>query len=173
MPKREFHRSRSHDILIVYGLYPATWPEPYYQPAAPSYDFSQGYNGDNIWPSAESKPLGPPPIPPLVEKTEPPLATGVIDLPPLINSQVVWLEPLGVADKKEEAVYITRTDERYHRHSCQHLRRSRLSLCLCGERITQKTFFSVGSGTGPAIVAPVRVTVSTILRAELSITWWS
>src|SRR3712207_8167731 len=41
---------------------------------------------------------------------------------------------------------------------------SRLSLYLCGERITQYTFFSVGSGTGPATRAPVRVTVSTILR---------
>ena len=43
---------------------------------------------------------------------------------------------------------------------------SRLSLYLCGERMTQYTFFSVGSGTGPATRAPVRVTVSTILRAE-------
>jgi hypothetical protein len=30
--------------------------------------------------------------------------------------------------------------------------------------------FSVGSGTGPATRAPVRVTVSTIFRAELSMT---
>src|SRR4029450_9727276 len=36
-----------------------------------------------------------------------------------------------------------------------------------------KTFFSVGSGTGPTTVAPARVTVSTILRAELSMTSWS
>src|ERR671933_1572600 len=43
---------------------------------------------------------------------------------------------------------------------------SRPSLYLCGERITQYTFFSVGSGTGPATDAPVRTTVSTILRAE-------
>src|SRR5262245_53746987 len=50
---------------------------------------------------------------------------------------------------------------------------SRLSLYLCGDLMTQKTFFSVGSGTGPAILAPVRVTVSTILRAELSMTSWS
>src|SRR5450631_151208 len=50
---------------------------------------------------------------------------------------------------------------------------SRLSLYLCGERITTKTFFSVGSGTGPTTVAPARVTVSTILRAELSMTSWS
>src|SRR5205809_5250691 len=50
---------------------------------------------------------------------------------------------------------------------------SRLSLYLCGERITQYTFFSVGSGTGPATCAPVRVTVSTIFRAELSMTSWS
>src|SRR5580658_4265728 len=34
-------------------------------------------------------------------------------------------------------------------------------------------FFSVGSGTGPATRAPVRVTVSTIFRAELSMTSWS
>ena len=44
---------------------------------------------------------------------------------------------------------------------------------LCGDRITQYTFFSVGSGTGPATRAPVRVTVSTIFRAELSMTSWS
>ena len=50
---------------------------------------------------------------------------------------------------------------------------SRESLYLWGERITQNTFFSVGSGTGPTTVAPARVTVSTILRAELSITSWS
>src|SRR5205823_13681560 len=43
---------------------------------------------------------------------------------------------------------------------------SRESLYLCGERITQYTFFSVGSGTGPATDAPVRVTVSTIFFAE-------
>src|SRR5699024_10097014 len=50
---------------------------------------------------------------------------------------------------------------------------SRLSLYLCGDRMTQKTFFSVGSGTGPPTVAPARVTVSTIFRAELSMTSWS
>src|SRR5699024_6148468 len=50
---------------------------------------------------------------------------------------------------------------------------SRLSLYLCGERMTQYTFFSVGNGTGPTTVAPARVTVSTILRAALSITAWS
>src|SRR4029079_9076607 len=50
---------------------------------------------------------------------------------------------------------------------------SRLSLYLWGERITTNTFFSVGSGTGPTTVAPARVTVSTILRAELSMTSWS
>ena len=50
---------------------------------------------------------------------------------------------------------------------------SRLSLYLCGERMTQYTFFSVGSGTGPTTCAPVRVTVSTILRAEASMTSWS
>src|SRR5580704_13823305 len=50
---------------------------------------------------------------------------------------------------------------------------SRESLYLCGDLMTQYTFFSVGSGTGPATRAPVRVTVSTILRAELSMTSWS
>ncbi len=50
---------------------------------------------------------------------------------------------------------------------------SRESLYLCGDRITQYTFFSVGSGTGPTTFAPVRMTVSTIFRAELSITSWS
>src|SRR5579875_3648047 len=50
---------------------------------------------------------------------------------------------------------------------------SRESLYLCGERMTQYTFFSVGSGTGPATRAPVLVTVSTIFRAELSMTSWS
>src|SRR5664279_167902 len=50
---------------------------------------------------------------------------------------------------------------------------SRLSLYLWGERITAITFFSVGSGTGPTTVAPARVTVSTILRADESMTSWS
>src|SRR5205823_5840496 len=50
---------------------------------------------------------------------------------------------------------------------------SRESLYLCGERMTQKRLISVGSGTGPATCAPVRVTVSTILRAEESTTSWS
>src|SRR5262249_51787133 len=39
---------------------------------------------------------------------------------------------------------------------------SRESLSLNGDRITQYTFFSVGSGTGPVMVAPVRWAVSTI-----------
>src|SRR5690348_2772772 len=46
---------------------------------------------------------------------------------------------------------------------------SRESLSLKGERITQYTFFSVGSGTGPDTVAPVRVAVSTISLAADSI----
>src|SRR6202034_1027662 len=46
---------------------------------------------------------------------------------------------------------------------------SRESLSLNGERITQYTFFSVGSGTGPDTVAPVRVAVSTISFAADSI----
>src|SRR5262249_42751050 len=50
---------------------------------------------------------------------------------------------------------------------------SRESLYLCGERMTQKRLISVGSGTGPATCAPVRVTVSTILRADESTTSWS
>src|SRR5438270_5570374 len=50
---------------------------------------------------------------------------------------------------------------------------SRESLSLNGERITQYTFFSVGSGTGPETVAPVRVAVSTISRAAVSIAEWS
>jgi hypothetical protein len=39
--------------------------------------------------------------------------------------------------------------------------------------MTQYTFFSVGSGTGPTTRAPVRVTVSTILRALASMASWS
>jgi hypothetical protein len=35
--------------------------------------------------------------------------------------------------------------------------------------MTQYTFFSVGSGTGPETDAPVRVAVSTISRAACSI----
>src|ERR1700757_1783151 len=46
---------------------------------------------------------------------------------------------------------------------------SRESLSLKGDRITQYTFFSVGSGTGPETVAPVRVAVSTISLAADSI----
>ena len=44
---------------------------------------------------------------------------------------------------------------------------SRLSLSLNGDRITQNRCRSVGSGTGPLIVALVRRTVSTILRRRL------
>src|SRR5438270_12258782 len=50
---------------------------------------------------------------------------------------------------------------------------SRESLSLNGDRITQYTFFSVGSGTGPETVAPVRVAVSTISLAAVSIAVWS
>ncbi len=50
---------------------------------------------------------------------------------------------------------------------------SRESLSLKGLRITQYTFFSVGRGTGPVIVAPVRWAVSTICDAERSSCWWS
>src|SRR5580658_4175375 len=46
---------------------------------------------------------------------------------------------------------------------------SRESLSLNGDRITQYTFFSVGSGTGPDTLAPVRVAVSTISLAADSI----
>src|SRR6188472_1586981 len=45
---------------------------------------------------------------------------------------------------------------------------SRESLSLNGLRITQYTFFSVGRGTGPVIVAPLRCAVSTICWAERS-----
>src|SRR3954451_2897544 len=47
------------------------------------------------------------------------------------------------------------------------------SLSLKGERITAYTFFSVGRGTGPETVAPVRVAVSTISLAAVSIAEWS
>src|SRR5699024_11022318 len=50
---------------------------------------------------------------------------------------------------------------------------SRLSLYLWGERMTHTTFFSVGRGTGPTTCAPARVTVSTIFRADVSMTSWS
>src|SRR6266540_2176572 len=50
---------------------------------------------------------------------------------------------------------------------------SRESLSLCGERTTQYTERSVGRGTGPETFAPVRMTVSTILRADWSMTSWS
>ena len=46
---------------------------------------------------------------------------------------------------------------------------SRLSLYLCGERIIVNTSFSVGSGIGPEILAPVFFTVSTIFLADSSI----
>jgi hypothetical protein len=132
--KREFHKSRSHDLLLIYGLYPATLLEPYSQPdgpdynSTPSYDFSRDYKIHEIRPGSEFKLVAPQPAPPAVVKAEPPIASGVIDLPPLVNSQVVWLEPLEAADKKEETVYITRAGERYHRESCQHLRRSKIAV---------------------------------------------
>src|SRR3954453_12781527 len=50
---------------------------------------------------------------------------------------------------------------------------SRESLSLNGDRITQYTFFSVGRGTGPDTVAPVRVAVSTISFAAVSMAEWS
>src|SRR5690348_18154349 len=45
---------------------------------------------------------------------------------------------------------------------------SRESLSLNGPRMTQYTFFSVGSGTGPDTVAPDRWAVSTMERADRS-----
>src|SRR4051794_9086447 len=50
---------------------------------------------------------------------------------------------------------------------------SRESLSLNGLRITQYTFFSVGRGTGPVMVAPERSAVSTMSRADLSTCLWS
>src|SRR5262245_51461954 len=50
---------------------------------------------------------------------------------------------------------------------------SRESLSLNGLRITVYTFFSVGSGTGPVTVAPVRCAVSTIDSADRSSWEWS
>src|SRR3954469_8399072 len=47
------------------------------------------------------------------------------------------------------------------------------SLSLNGERMTAYTFFSVGRGTGPETLAPVRVAVSTISLAAVSIAEWS
>src|SRR5215210_3250537 len=47
------------------------------------------------------------------------------------------------------------------------------SLSLNGERMTAYTFFSVGRGTGPDTVAPVRVAVSTISLAAVSMAEWS
>src|SRR3954449_5192802 len=47
------------------------------------------------------------------------------------------------------------------------------SLSLNGERMTAYTFFSVGRGTGPDTEAPVRVAVSTISFAAVSIAEWS
>src|SRR5215218_419681 len=47
------------------------------------------------------------------------------------------------------------------------------SLSLNGDRTTAYTFFSVGSGTGPDTVAPVRVAVSTISLAAVSMAEWS
>src|SRR3954447_6530758 len=50
---------------------------------------------------------------------------------------------------------------------------SRESLSLCGDRMTVKRCFSVGSGIGPRTLACVRRTVSTILRVDWSMTSWS
>src|SRR6185437_390871 len=50
---------------------------------------------------------------------------------------------------------------------------SRESLSLNGPRMTQYTFFSVGSGTGPDTVAPDRWAVSTMERADRSTSVWS
>src|SRR5690349_5331609 len=50
---------------------------------------------------------------------------------------------------------------------------SRASLSACGEMSTVKRSILVGSGTGPLTVAPVRLAVSTISLAELSIRRWS
>src|SRR5204863_10098943 len=50
---------------------------------------------------------------------------------------------------------------------------SRASLSACGEiRMVYRSIL-VGSGTGPRTVAPVRLAVSTISRADLSINRWS
>src|SRR5580698_11318742 len=50
---------------------------------------------------------------------------------------------------------------------------SRASLSECGETSSVKRSILVGSGTGPLTVAPVRLAVSTISRAELSMRRWS
>src|ERR1700754_3702663 len=50
---------------------------------------------------------------------------------------------------------------------------SRASLSECGDTSSVKRSILVGSGTGPFTVAPVRLAVSTISRAELSMRRWS
>src|SRR4051812_16315373 len=50
---------------------------------------------------------------------------------------------------------------------------SRASLSPCGETSSVNFSIFVGSGTGPLTVAPVRLAVSTISRAEVSIRRWS
>src|SRR5256885_2597150 len=50
---------------------------------------------------------------------------------------------------------------------------SRDFLSVCGERSTQYLLILVGSGIGPAILAPVRLAVSTISPADWSSSLWS
>src|SRR4029079_17650882 len=50
---------------------------------------------------------------------------------------------------------------------------SRDFLSVCGDRSTQYLLILVGSGIGPAILAPVRFAVSTISPADWSSNLWS
>src|SRR5207244_8651935 len=50
---------------------------------------------------------------------------------------------------------------------------SRDFLSMCGERSTQYLLILVGSGIGPATLAPVRFAVSTISPADWSRSLWS
>lgn len=50
---------------------------------------------------------------------------------------------------------------------------SRESLLMCGERSTVYFLMCVGSGTGPRMSAPVRLTASTMLPTVRSSTLWS
>src|SRR6266436_60790 len=50
---------------------------------------------------------------------------------------------------------------------------SRDFLSMCGERSTQYLLIFVGSGIGPATLAPVRLAVSTISPADWSRSLWS
>jgi endonuclease YncB( thermonuclease family) len=59
-----------------------------------------------------------------------PTAGGIVPAPTPATRRPTERQATGATEPKEETVYVTRTGSKYHRSSCQYLRRSRIPVSL-------------------------------------------